>query len=303
KGSRIFVAHVLRYSPFFRAIREIIASRRFGELRHLHLAENVGHWHFAHSYVRGNWRRADTSAPILLTKSSHDLDLIYWLVGQRVDAVWSHGGLRYFTQANAPAGAAERCVECPIQDACLFSATRFYLNGRDEWPFDVIAPGTTSIEERRRALETGPYGRCVWRSDNDVCDDQTVTLEFESGLIATFGLHALTAQNTRRITLLFDRAEVSGDLLAGRLEVSHFTGRKDEVRVEDVRLPATRDSHGGGDLELLRILGEHLTASRHEELVSSLHASLPSHSLAFLAEESRHNGGIRVRVPRSEEHP
>src|SRR5690606_33548718 len=168
---------------------------RYGAVRHVELAENVGHWHFAHSYVRGNWRRSDASAPIILTKSSHDLDLLYWLVGRRAVSVSSHGSLGYFTEANAPAGSAERCVDCALRGECIYSATRFYLNDRDEWPFDVIAPGARSLAVRRRALQTGPYGRCVWRCDNDVCDTQTVTLEFEGGLIASFGLYALTADN------------------------------------------------------------------------------------------------------------
>jgi hypothetical protein len=295
--SRIYVAHVLRYSPFFRAIQGIIASGRLGEPRHLYLAEHIGHWHYAHSYVRGNWRRADTSAPILLTKSSHDLDLIYWLVGRPVRSIWSRGELSYFTAANAPEGAATRCVDCKLRDECIYSATRFYLNDRDEWPFNVPAPGATSSAERRRALENGPYGRCVWRSDNDVCDNQTVSLEFDNGLLATFGLHALTAENTRRVTILFDHAELNGDLRANHLEITHFTGQKEELHLERVSLPAMVDSHGGGDLELLRVLGEYLTTGQHEYLVSSLVASLPSHLLAFLAERSRQLGGVRIEVP------
>lgn len=296
-GSRIFVAHVLRYAPFFRAIRQLIASGRLGTPRHIHLTENVGHWHYAHSYVRGNWRRADSSAPIILTKSSHDLDIIYWLIGGEIASIWSQGGLRYFNAANAPHGAADHCVRCSHRAVCLYSATRFYLNERDEWPFDVIASGSTSIRDRRRALENGPYGRCVWKNDNDVCDHQTVALDFTDGTTALFELQAQTAENTRRITILFDRAELHGDLRANRLVIDHFTGRKDETRREEMPLPPTTDSHGGGDLQLLRLLGEHLDSGRHQELVSSLEASIPSHVLAFLAERSRELGGKKVAVP------
>ena len=296
-GNRIFVAHVLRYAPFFRRIEELIDEGRFGAVRYVQLAENVGHWHFAHSYVRGNWRRAADSAPIILTKSSHDLDILVWLIGRRVTALASQGALTYFTEANAPPDAADRCVACPRQETCLYSATRFYLNDRDEWPFDVVAPGETSIEARRRALESGPYGRCVWRCDNDVCDVQTVTLEFDDGLIANFGLFAHTADNTRKITIRFDEAELFGDLRRNRLEVSHFTGRKDELVVEEIPLPAYADAHGGGDLALLQALHAHLTTGEHEDVMTSLETSLPSHVLAFLAEESRRAGGERVTVP------
>lgn len=130
-GNRIFVAHVLRYSPFFRAIKEIVQSGRLGEIRGVELHENVGHWHFAHSYVRGNWSRESTSGPIVLTKSCHDLDILYWLVGQRVESVVSYGELTYFRPENAPLEAAERCVDCVLSEGCLYSATRLYLNHRD----------------------------------------------------------------------------------------------------------------------------------------------------------------------------
>lgn len=286
-GNRIFVAHVLRYSPFFRTVKRIIDGGELGRIRNLRLSENVGHWHFAHSYVRGSWRRRDLSAPVILTKSSHDLDIIYWLVGLRVRSVNSVGTLSYFTAPNAPEGAAGRCVDCRYQDDCLYSATRFYLNEKREWPFDVIAPPPDTLEMRREAVETGPYGRCVWHCDNDVCDTQTVTLEFVDGVHATFELQALTADNTRQLRILFDRAELTGDLHRGVLEINHFTGHKDELRVEPVPIPEAEDSHGGGDLQLLHTLHSHLQEGAETEVMTSLKSSVPSHVLAFLADESR----------------
>jgi hypothetical protein len=185
-ANQIYVAHVLRYSPFFRAIRALLQSGQYGDVRSLHLSEMIGHWHFAHSYVRGNWRRRDESAPIVLTKSSHDLDIITWLMPQeRVIGVSSVGSLAYFKPELAPEGAAHRCVSCPLQRRCLYSATELYLTDRVGWPFDSVDAGARSLDARRFALETGPYGRCVWRCDNDVCDNQTVTLSFASGIHAT----------------------------------------------------------------------------------------------------------------------
>lgn len=296
--NRIFVAHVLRYSPFFRTLKEIVASRRYGLVRNIRLTENIGHWHFAHSYVRGNWRRREDTAPIILTKSSHDLDLIAWLLEHdRPAFVSSVGTLEYFTEVNAPPESADRCVVCPLESTCRYSATRFYLNDEPGWPYDVVAPRDAGLEARRRALETGQYGRCVWRCDNDVCDNQSVTVQFESGVHATFGLYALSADNTRRITVLMDDAEVTGDLHRGRLTVSRLTGQKDVMDEEEVVLPIADDHHGGGDLALLRTLHAHLTTGAHRDVMSSLESSIASHVLAFLADESRRKAGSPLPVP------
>jgi predicted dehydrogenase len=294
-ANRIFVAHVLRYSPFFRTVKEIVASRDYGLVRNIRLVENVGHWHFAHSYVRGNWRRRDDSAPIVLTKASHDLDIIAWLLEMdRPAFVSSFGSLEYFNEAHAPPESADRCVDCTLESTCLYSATRFYVHDQPGWPYDVLG---TDAAERRHAVETGRYGRCVWKSDNDVCDNQTINVQFESGVHAHFGLYGLTADNTRRITVLMDRAELVGDLHQGRLALHEFTGRQGDLQTREIPLPIPDDHHGGGDLALLHTLHEHLTTGAHREMVTSLDTSIASHVLAFLADDSRLKAGAPMPVP------
>lgn len=297
-GNRIFVAHVLRYAPFFRTLRELLRSGEYGGVRTLNLTEMIGHWHFAHSYVRGNWRRREDSAPIVLTKCSHDLDIITWLLpDKRVEQVSSFGSLSYFRAELAPQGAATRCVECALQRTCLYSATELYLSDRRGWPYDTIAPGTSTLMARRAAIETGPYGRCVWHCDNNVCDNQTVTLQFACGIHATLGLYAHTADNTRRITILMDEAEINGDLHRSEITVSPFTGEPGLIRPFAPPMPAPGDPHGGGDLALLRTLYEHLETGAHYEVMTSLETSITSHVLAFLADQSRLQGGVPLPVP------
>ncbi len=296
-GTDIFIAHGLRYAPFFQRVKAIIASGDLGALRHVHLTENIGHWHFAHSYVRGEWRRADESAPIVLTKTSHDLDVLQWLVDQRVVAVTSHGSLGYFRPENAPPGATSRCVDCPLQDTCIYSATRFYLDAPPEWPYDVVLGGLPDTREARlHAITTGPYGRCVWLSDNDVCDSQLVLLEYESGIFASFEMHAHTAHNTRKVRVLFEGGELTGDLREGVITISRFTGAKDRDDIERVVIPVSDDPHGGGDLNLLLALGEHIRLGKHADMITSLEHSLASHVLAFLAEESRTGDNAKIAV-------
>lgn len=294
--TQIFVAHVLRYAPFFRAVKQVVDDGGLGGIRHINLNENIGHWHFAHSYVRGNWARSADSAPLILTKSSHDLDLLCWLAGRPVRSVASWGALSYFTAENAPEGSSERCVDCALKDTCRYSAVRFYLNDRSQWPFDVIAAPPDSRAGREEAIARGRYGRCVWRSDNDVCDHQTVVLTFDGGLEAVFDLQSLTADNTRTLRILFDGGELNGNVRKGELTVSRFTGEVDRVEEEALALPLVGDSHGGGDLAMLHTLHEHLVDGRHRGLMTSLRQSVAGHVLAFLAEESRQRESVTLPV-------
>ncbi len=93
--ARIGVGHVLRFTPFWQTVYEVVSSGTIGRLVTMAIEENIGYWHFAHSYVRGNWRRADLASPMVLAKTCHDLDLIRWLAGGPPKTVSSVGGLSY----------------------------------------------------------------------------------------------------------------------------------------------------------------------------------------------------------------
>ena len=127
-GRQLRVAHVLRYTRFFSTIKEAVAKGLIGKIVNINHSENVSYWHFAHSYVRGNWRRADEASPVVLAKTCHDLDLIYWLAGLPAVKVSSFGGLFFYRPEQAPPGAAPRCLDgCPHLDTCQWSAPRIYL--------------------------------------------------------------------------------------------------------------------------------------------------------------------------------
>ena len=87
-GKTMSIFHVLRYAPFFQGIKKEIVSKDIGDIEQIDLTEEVGYWHFAHSYVRGNWKNEHESGPIILTKSCHDLDLLVWLSESKPEAVF-----------------------------------------------------------------------------------------------------------------------------------------------------------------------------------------------------------------------
>jgi len=302
----VTVAHVLRYTPFFSTVKRLLDEGRIGELVTIEHAERIGYWHFAHSFVRGNWRNEALSSPMILAKACHDLDLIRWLAGDRCTAVASFGGLHHFRPEQAPLGALDRCPDgvnrCPAAGDCPFDAVRFYVDRMDgvfDWPVSVITDDP-SRDGRLAAVSTGPYGRCVYHADNDVADHQVVALDFANGVRASLTVLGLTADNTRTISLTGTRGELRGRLDTGEIEIRRFLPPADAAApAEDERivLNATSqhlvDGHGGGDDGLMTDVVARLRARRDgvpgaaEEARTSLAASLDSHAMAFAAETSR----------------
>jgi predicted dehydrogenase len=291
-GRLLQIGHVLRYTPFYEKVHEIVRSGLIGELVHLDLKEHVAQWHMTHSYVRGKFRNRAIAAPILLAKSCHDLDLLAWLVDRPALRVASFGALAHYRPERAPAGAPPRCTDgCPVQKECAHDAVAFYLGPDDgiarAWPwFDVSQD--PSREARRRALETGRYGRCVFHCDNDVLDHQVVALEFEGGVTASFGLQGLAATEQRTIRVTGTRGELRGVLDGGVLEVLR-PGAVGATRFEIER--GSVFGHFGGDPGLMAHFSE-LLQSGSRAVRASGRAALESHLVGFAAEQARETGQV-----------
>ncbi len=127
-GRLLMVAHVLRYTGLFQKVKQIIDSGRLGQIINISHSENVSYFHMAHSYVRGDWRSIRDSAPMIIAKCCHDLDLLYWFLGEKCIQLSSMGNLRHFRPENAPPGAPMRCTDgCPAAEECPFFAPRIYI--------------------------------------------------------------------------------------------------------------------------------------------------------------------------------
>lgn len=287
----VTVAHVLRYTPFFGAIARLLAEGRIGELVSIQATENIGHWHFAHSFVRGNWRSEAGASPMILAKACHDLDLLRWLVGRPCRRVASFGGLQHFRAEQAPEGSTARCTGgCAVERTCPYSAVRIYLErfaGERVWPNSVVTPDPTP-ERIREALDTGPYGRCVYRCDNDVADHQVVALDFDGGVAATLTVTAFTEANTRTIHLMGTHGEIHGHLDRREIVLHDFAhGARELLHVD-----APDDPHGGGDAGIVRDFAARLRGERTGPTATDLATSIESHRMAFAAERSRHEGRV-----------
>ncbi|WP_326613736.1 Gfo/Idh/MocA family oxidoreductase [Streptomyces scopuliridis] len=293
------VCHVLRYTPYTRLLKRLLDGGRIGGLVSVQHLEPVGWWHHAHSFVRGNWRRQDTSAPMLLTKSCHDIDWLVHLFGRTPRKVASFGSLTHFRPEGAPAGATGRCLDCPLETGCPYSAKRLYLGclgdpDQEFWPLSAVTDDHTETGVLD-ALRTGPYGRCVYACDNDVVDHQVVSMEFDSGATCSFTMSAFTPMEQRRTRLLGTHGFIDGDGSTLRL-VDFRDGSEETI---DTRTSATgspgpspEDGHGGGDEALTDAFLTAVAAGDASLLLSDAAESLATHRVVWAAEQARVTGTV-----------
>lgn len=294
-GVTLAVCHVLRYTPYSRTLRRLVASGAIGDVVSVEHLEPVGWWHYAHSYVRGNWRREDESTFMLMAKSVHDIDWIDHVVGRPATRVSSFGSLSHFRADQRPAGAADRCLDCVVEPDCPYSAPRLYLSclgdpDAERWPLSTVTDARTPAGVLD-ALREGPYGRCVYACDNDVVDHQVVALEYEGGVTASFTMAAFTPHEFRRTRVFGTHGCLSGD--GERIERLDFTtGQREVVDVPHPSGPGIARGHGGGDLGLVRAFCDAVATKDPAAHLPDPADSIASHQLTWAAERARRTGTV-----------
>ncbi len=301
-GRRVVVCHVLRYTPFFQTIKKTIDSGVLGEVVSIQALENVRYWHQAHSFVRGNWRREEDTSPMILAKCCHDLDYLVWLCGKKCERVSSYGSLMYFKKSNAPEGAALRCTQgCKAKESCPYDAEKIYLTNKDtgilcgnvEWPIDVLAENPTE-EKIRHAIETGPYGRCVFHCDNDVVDHQIVNMQMEGGASLSLTMSAFTSIGGRTIKVMGTLGDLWGDMHENRIRIGVF-GKEPQV-IDLGKEEKDFAGHGGGDRLLMEQFVDLMQGKEPDGTITTLETSVESHLVALAAEKSRLENGESIEI-------
>lgn len=292
KKRLVIVGHILRYTAYFGHIKALIDSGELGEVVSIAHQESAGFWKVAHSYVRGNWANSKKSSPIILAKCSHDIDLFVWWLGRKCRKVTSFGSIKLFRKEMMPKGAAKRCVDCPpsIEKRCVWSARNMYVR-HDELKYLFADHSDEAME---KLIEDTEYGNCVYQTDNDVPDHQTVTMEFDGGATVSHVMTGFTDRNVRTTRIALTRGEIVGD--GENLDICRFDGNPVETGVPSVyRLP-NPSRHGGGDFNLVSELVRILRRGDEEEIRQTTEESLQSHLICFAAEKSRLSGGKVIEI-------
>lgn len=287
----VIVCHVLRYTPYYSKIKEYIDSGELGDIITIHASENVGYYHYAHSYIRGPWRKSEESSPMILAKCCHDMDIIRYLMGESCISVNSYGGLSYYKPENAPAGSADYCSQCKNQD-CVYKAQKIYTSEKGK-PFARYFTLKGDDEGILQELTGTQYDKCVFKSDNNVVDHQVTIMQFANGKTACHTMTAFSKDVYRDIKVHGTKAELVGRVDTQRFKVHYFTGETKEIEV-DISA-ANVGGHNGGDYYLMDRLHKFLNGQSVMG-ISHLAVSMESHLMSFNAEESRVNNGTTVFI-------
>ncbi len=294
-GRKVMICHVLRYAPFYAEICKRVASGELGEIMNIQTAEHVSYHHVSVAFVRGKWNRKEVcGSSMLMSKCCHDLDLIVWFKrGIPPTQVSSFGSLMYFRPENAPEGSGTRCLlDCKIEESCLYSARKIYLDHPGRWHFyvwdTVNDKESPTGEDAVQAMKTdNPHGRCVWKCDNDVVDHQSVTINFADGATATHNMIGGTAKPGRYLHIVGTKGEIRGFMEDGIFEIYKPDTRPGhETASEKINLNVSADMHGGGDHRLVEDFVNVLTGKKYSLSTTRIEDSAYGHLIGFAADEA-----------------
>jgi len=286
---RLIITHSLRYTAFYRALHDILASGRLGEITGYKQERSIALWHTAHQFIRSGFQPENPN-PILTLEGVHELDMMLWLLNDNIDTISAVGALRFFDTAHTPAeGVPLHCVEdCPIEAECPFSAIGLYLEKRYRslpqkgFPYSTLADGDESANALVNAVETTPWGVCVYHMGRSLVDNQTILMKSLSGVNISLNINAHSPQEGRLIQI----EGSSGSLIAEFAGLdSHITFVDHTARKENkINFRIGPNGHGG-DHGLMGNLAKTLRGEAESLTLAS--RTLDAHLLVFAAEEAR----------------
>ncbi|MDD7165341.1 MAG: Gfo/Idh/MocA family oxidoreductase [Clostridia bacterium] len=306
KSRLVFVCHVLRYTPFYRKIKQLVNDGEIGEIMSMEMNEHVWNPHFLTSYIRGKWSsEEECGSGFLLAKCCHDADLISWLNNAAKPVnVASFGSRSQFVPGRKPAEATEYCWNCPLERHCKYSAKILYYDydtmpfllwDRMNKPYDEITK-----EEKEAFLKENKYGKCAYDCGGDLVDRQNMIVNFDNGSIATFDLTGGATRPDRYIHIVGQNGEIEGKLSEDKFVLRKYVPENLSYREEVVdvskeiviNVPLQVGGHSGGDYAIMHDLIGYLNGDRSSLSITSIEDSVNGHLMVYAAEESRKTGKI-----------
>ena len=227
KDRLFMVAYNNRYSSFYTKLKEIVDDKKLGDLINISYNVHRGYQNFVHNYVRGNWRITSDTATIMLTNSCQDIDMMINLSKGKCQKVSCFSDLRIFNWENFNTKMSENCFRCSEEESCPFSAKKIYLQE------DKLINNSVHINPTKDNLEAilkqGPYGKCVFYCDNDVCDNLTSIFKFDNKVTSNFNINAFTKESDKKIRLFFKEGEVEASFKQKEIKIKSFLNTDEKI--------------------------------------------------------------------------
>ncbi|MGL5348351.1 MAG: Gfo/Idh/MocA family protein [Peptostreptococcaceae bacterium] len=270
--------NLLRQNKVVDSIKQILESKKLGDVISIEYNQNIGYKNYAHNYVRGNWRIDSDTSPLILNKSSQDIDIISYLLDSKCEKITSFGNLKYMNNNNFKLGMGDNCFQCAIEYKCPYSAKKIYIDSENEIKYAVHINPTK--ENLTKILKQGPYGRCVYRCDNNVVDNMTNILVFKNGVNAKLNINGYTKDKDINIKVLFNEGELEASFYKQEILIKEFISNKESIIDVEVDTTIEKDS----EIRLLKNFISRLKGENDNEQIDEL---IDSHIVAFAGEYSR----------------
>ncbi len=263
-GKQLMVGFNMRYMNIFRVMKEIIEAGTIGEVKAAWCRHFVG---FGGQFYYHDWhaKREGTNS-LLLQKGSHDLDMIHWLTGAYTRRVAAFGGLDFY---GGERSNDLRCSECPDRRTC----TEYV-----DWP---------------------GHERCVWRQEVEVEDNNTVIMELEGGIKASYLQCHFTPDYHRNYTIIGTEGRVENSEPEMKVWVKTRQGEGYKHLADRVyEVKEYQGGHAGGDPRITEDFLDMVLEGK--EPVAPPLAGRMSVAAGCAAAESMRSGGGVVLVPEME---
>lgn len=290
--------YVLRYTPFYGAIKQAILDGEVGKIMHIETSELVGVCHSSSSYIRGKWNKEEIcGSGMLLAKCCHDLDLICWLNNEtRPMEVVSYGGRNFIIPENAPKDSTERCyLGCPHIDTCKFSAKSLYVDNdmfpNYSYPLIKKKHDEITLDEKLEALKTNdPMGVCAYKTGSDLVDHQGLMIKFANGSTAFHSMISAVPRPGRKIHIIGTDGEIEGFFENNKFVIRKFDFKTSFYIEREVDVSKQIDKnvgHGGGDIGLIRDMVRRMQGEQASIAATDIIDSINGHECVYAAERSR----------------
>ena len=202
--------------------------------------------------------------------------------------------------ANCPDGAADRCIsdsgDCKYKKTCPYDVEKLYykvtrytlpLCRWGNWEKMTGDPAPTWEKVKRVLKTTSPYGRCVYKCDNDVMENQVVSMRLEKNITATLTMTAFSKWCFRRLHIVGTKGEIFGSDFDSKFKVNRFGGKTTVIKCR-----RAIGGHLGGDQGIVNEFIAYVKTGVTTPRLTNIAETLESHKNAIFSEKSRKENAV-----------